>query len=201
MVETLVENIIIFIVLLNPTSKIILLASIEEEVTPALLVKISKQATITAICILVAFAFTGIFLLNTILRIELTALQTVGGIVLFMVGLRAMQKGEFFPMEYKSHIEDIASVPIAAPLIAGPATIAAAITQSAQFNPFIISLAIITASLVNCLLMMYSFKISRLLRKLHLINPMIRITGLLIASVGMNMALTGIKGFFEGFHV
>ncbi len=196
MADVLFENILIFIILLNPISKIILLASIEEEITPAMLVRISRQATVTAASILVAFAFLGLFILNTIFRIELTSLQAVGGIVLFMVGLRAMQKGEFFSLEYKSHIEEIAAVPIAAPLIAGPATIAAAVAQSAQFSPAVISLAIIIASLINMLLMMYSFRISSLLKKLHLINPLIRITGLMISSVGMNMALTGIRTFF-----
>ena len=201
MAEIILENVLIFVVLLNPISKIILLASIEEEITPPMLIRISRQATLTAVCILVAFAFLGLFMLNTMFRIELTSLQVVGGIVLFMVGLRAIQKGEFFSLEYRSHIEEIAAVPIAAPLIAGPAAIAAAIAQSAQFNPAVVSLAIIIASFINMVLMMYSFKISRLLKKFHLINPLIRITGLLISSVGMNMALTGVRSFFAGFNI
>ncbi len=199
--ETLFENVLIFLVLLNPISKVILLASLEEDITPELLARISKQATVTAVSILVVFAFLGLFILNTLFRIELSSLQVVGGIVLFLVGLRAMQKGEFFELDYKAHIEEIATVPIAAPLIAGPATIAAAIAQSAALNPAIISLAIVMASLINCVLMLYSFKIGRFLKRMHLIHPLIRITGLLIASVGMNMALGGVRHFFEGFHL
>ncbi len=196
MFKIFLENILIFTVLMNPISKVFLLASMEKEITVARLVQISREATVTAIVILVSFAFMGLFVLNTVFRVELSSLQVVGGIVLFLVGLRALQKGEFFNRQEQTKAEDLIIVPIAAPLIAGPATIAASIAQSAAFNPFVISLAIIGASLINYVFMIFSFRISRALRVLHLINPLIRITGLLIASLGMNMVMSGVKEFF-----
>ena len=198
MFKTLLDNVLIFTVLLNPISKIILLASIEKEITVSQLKTISKQATITAICILIAFAFAGLFILNSMFHIRLSSLRIVGGIVLFMIGLRALQKGEFFEPEYKKKTDNIAVVPIASPLIAGPATITAAITQSAIFNPYTVSIAIVISSLINYLFMVYSFKISKALRTLNLTNPLIRITGLMIASIGVDMAFSGIEEFFHG---
>jgi multiple antibiotic resistance protein len=201
MFKIFLENILIFIVLLNPISKVILLASMESEITVEKLVQVSRQATVTAVSILIIFAFMGLFILNTLFRIEYSSLRVVGGIVLFMVGLRALQKGEFFNSLDKPRTEDMVVVPIASPLIAGPATIAAAISQSALINPYIVSLAIIVASLINYLVMIFSFRISRVLRALHLINPLIRITGLLIASLGMDMVMSGIKAFFTGINL
>jgi len=204
MFKIFLENILIFIVLLNPISKVILLASMESEITVEKLAQISRQATVTAVSILILFAFMGLFILNSLFRIEFSSLRVVGGIVLFMVGLRALQKGEFFNSPGspgRPRTEDMVVVPIASPLIAGPATIAAAISQSALLNLYIVSLAIIAASLINYLFMIFSFRISRVLRALHLINPLIRITGLLIASLGMDMVMSGIKDFFTGINL
>jgi len=191
------ENFLFFIVLLNPVSKIVVLSSLGITNNFEELKNISLRATITAIIILFLFSFAGTFILKKIFRIEIYSLQIVGGIVLFLIGLRALQKGEFFELDTHKKIKDIAVVPIASPMIAGPATITASISQSAIFGPFITYISIFSALSVNFILMIFAGKINSFLKKYNLLGPLVRITGLFIASIGVNMALTGVKTFLK----
>jgi multiple antibiotic resistance protein len=147
--------------------------------------------------ILFLFSFAGTFILKKIFRIEIYSLQIVGGIVLFLIGLRALQKGEFFELDTHQKIKDIAVVPIASPMIAGPATITASISQSAIYGPFITYISIFSALSVNFILMILAGEINAFLKKYNLLGPLVRITGLFIASIGVNMALTGLKTFLK----
>jgi multiple antibiotic resistance protein len=191
------ENFLFFIVLLNPVSKIIVLSSLGVTNNFNELKNISLKATITAMIILFLFSFAGTFILKKIFRIEIYSLQIVGGIVLFLIGLRALQKGEFFELDTHQKIKDIAVVPIASPMIAGPATITASISQSAIYGPFITYISIFSALSVNFVLMILAGKINAFLKKYNLLGPLVRITGLFIASIGVNMALTGLKTFLK----
>ncbi len=190
-----IENFLIFIVLLNPVSKIVVLSSLGITKNFNELKNISIRATITSMIILLLFSFTGTFILKRIFRIEIYSLQIVGGIVLFLIGLRALQKGEFFELDTHEKIKDIAVVPIASPMIAGPATITASISQSAIFGPLITSISIVSALSLNFVLMILAGPINSLLKKYNLLGPLVRITGLFVASIGINMVLTGIKTF------
>lgn len=192
-----IENLLIFIVLLNPVSKIVVLSSIGIINNSSELKKVSLKATTTAMIILFIFSFAGTFILKNIFRIEIYSLQIVGGIVLFLIGIRALQKGEFFELDSKQKISDIAVVPIASPMIAGPATITATISQSAIYGPFITYLSIFSALIINFFIMITACQISSFLKKYNLLGPLVRITGLFIASIGINMALEGVKIFLE----
>jgi len=191
------ENFLFFIVLLNPVSKIIVLSSLGVTNNFNELKNISLKATITAMIILFLFSFAGTFILKKIFRIEIYSLQIVGGVVLFLIGLRALQKGEFFELDIHQKIKDIAVVPIASPMIAGPATITASISQSAIYGPFITYISIFSALSVNFVLMILAGEINAFLKKYNLLGPLVRITGLFIASIGVNMALTGLKTFLK----
>ena len=86
-----IENFLFFLVLLNPISKIVLLSSLGITHDFRELRNISFRATITAMVILLLFSFAGTFILKRVFRVEIYSLQIVGGIVLFLIGLRALQ--------------------------------------------------------------------------------------------------------------
>ncbi|MCM8804981.1 MAG: MarC family protein [Candidatus Omnitrophica bacterium] len=196
MKNIIVENFLFFIVLLNPISKIVVLSALNIIDNFEELKKISLRATLTAMIILFIFSFGGTFILKKIFRVEIYSLQIVGGIVLFLIGLRALQKGEFFEIEPQKKY-DIAVVPIASPMIAGPATITASISQSAIYGPFITYLSIFFALIVNFFIMIFAGEINNFFKKYNLLGPIIKITGLFIASLGINIALIGIKRFLS----
>jgi multiple antibiotic resistance protein len=190
-----IENFLFFLVLLNPISKIVLLSSLGITHDFRELRNISFRATITAMVILLLFSFAGTFILKRVFRVEIYSLQIVGGIVLFLIGLRALQKGEFFEIDTHQSVKDVAVVPIASPMIAGPATITASISQSAIFGPFITYISIFSALSFNLILMILASEINSFLKKYNMLGPLVRITGLFVASIGVNMALTGLRCF------
>jgi multiple antibiotic resistance protein len=198
MVDDILKNFLLFIVLLNPVSKILVLSVLIQNNSRYQLKYLALRSSLTALIILLIFAYAGTFLLREIFHIEIYSLQIAGGTILFLIGLHALQKGEFFAINTQQKLEDIAVVPIASPMIAGPATITASISQAALFGASAISLSIMGALIINFLIMIFAVEISEKLKRFNLMGPLIRITGLFVASIGVNMALTGVKSFLAG---
>ena len=190
----LLELSLYFLALLNPASKILFLASKEPAFTSRQIWHISYKSTIIALIMLLVFCVGGQFLLEHIFHIAIYSLKVAGGIVLFIIGFTAMRKGVFYQKEndeeYDS-IDDISIVPLAAPLIAGPGTITAAILFSAEYGLLSTSLALTMAVFVNFMFMLFSLGINKILRKLCITGPLIRITGLIVSAVAIQMIFNG----------
>ena len=84
-------------------------------------------------------------------------------------------------------------MPLAAPLIAGPGMIAAVIASAvARGFPLTIGSTILALG-VNFIFMVYARRINAGLGKLHLLGPVIRLTGLIIAAISVQMVLVGLR--------
>ncbi|MFA5646540.1 MAG: MarC family protein [Candidatus Ratteibacteria bacterium] len=197
MSEKLIKEILLFLVIFNPVSKIVILSALGESRGRLQLRNVSLGATATAGIILLTFAVAGTFLLQNVFQIKLYSLEIVGGLVLFLIGMHALQKGEFFETDPCSNVDlhDIAIVPIGYPMIAGPASITACITRTSMIGVSLTSIAIIAALGINLIIMLCSVHVGSLLRRYGLMGPFVRITGLLVASIGVNMALNGFGAF------
>jgi multiple antibiotic resistance protein len=195
MLSNFVNMSLFLLALINPISKIVVISVFPDTVDFRGIVKISVRSTIAALIMLVVFAVSGHFILHTVFHVELYAFQIVGGFVVFFYGFQALRQGVFFEADAHQNIMDLSIVPIASPLIAGPATITATISLCAQ-NPIPLVIAAIAAALaVNLIVMILARFISKPLEKINLMGALIRITGLFVASVGINLALSGIKTF------
>jgi multiple antibiotic resistance protein len=182
-----------FLALINPASKVFLLSSMKPPYSRRVLVRISAEATLTAFFILILLSTAGPFVLKMVFQVEIYSLEIAGGVVLFIVGLTAVRKGFFYEMDLHGGASDIAVVPLGAPLIAGPATMAAAISLASKYGASIISLSLTAALLVNFLIMLASSWLGKTLDHFHVLSPLIRITGLVVASVAVQMVLTGLS--------
>ena len=182
-----------FLALINPASKVFLLCSLEPRPSRRDLLKLSTQATVVAFIILFVLTGVGNFVLDQIFHVELYSLQLAGGIVLFIIGLSAVRHGRFYEGNVPGTQSDISIVPLGAPLIAGPGTITAAISIAASngFVPVIVALS--AALLVNFVIMIASCGIGDTLNRFHAIGPLVRITGLIVAAVAIQMALDGLS--------
>lgn len=196
MIGKLVTEVFLFLALINPISKIFILHILAKELKDKDLKKVVLKSSFFALLLLVAFAFGGTFILNRIFHISIESLQVAGGIVLVIIGLNALRKGVFFEVDMDKKLTDLAIVPIASPIIAGPATITASIVQSSVHGSFFVSGAMIIALGINSIIMYFAPRITSFLNKFNLGGALIRITGLFVASIGMNMILTGIGTFF-----
>lgn len=196
----ILENALYFLALLNPASKVLFLATYEPELTRKQIFELSWKSSGAAFLMLMLFELVGIFVLEKIFRIDLYALQITGGLVIFVIGWLAVREGRFFQKrenEMRQDFNELSIVPLAAPLIAGPGTITIVISYSALYGNLSCMISVAIALAVNFITMLFSLPISRLLHLLHLTGPLIRITGLIVAAVAVQMVLNGITEWLK----
>jgi multiple antibiotic resistance protein len=157
--------------------------------------KLALQVTaaVGTLCFLLFFYGTIVFRL---FGITLDSFRIGAGALLFVSALGLVQTKVPEP----GSDEDIAVVPLAMPIIVGPATIGtllvlgAEITNAAQKLLGCLALVLATLS-VGALLLAAGF-VERLLGK-KIINILSKVTGLVLASLAAQMIFTGIRNFFS----
>ena len=83
------------------------------------------------------------------------------------------------------------------PMIAGPGTITAVVTFPAQYGTLVTVAAIFAALGVNLIIMLYAKSIGKVLTKLNVMSALVRIIGLFIATIGIQMIFDGVTGFMK----
>ena len=195
-IKIIIENALYFIALLNPASKVMFLSTYEPKLTRKQIFELSWKSSTAALFILITLALFGEIVLSKIFRVELYSLKITGGIVLFMIGLVAIREGHFVNRDENQkqmNFTDLSLIPLATPLIAGPGIIAAGISTAAQYGVISVIISLFFGIFINFVIMLFSSGINKVLEKLHLIGPLIRLTGLIIAGVAAQMIINGIK--------
>ena len=197
--KTLFETTLYFLALLNPASKILFLSARQPALTNKELSHIAWRATMFAFGILLVFCICGNFLMVHVFRVELYALKLAGGLVLLLTGLNAVQKGIFYNQDANKIVSDdeLSVVPLAAPLIAGPGTIAITVSYSLEYGVGRTLLSLAIALLINTGCMLAAKAIARILDAMVMIGPLIRLTGLIIMAVAMQMMLSGASEWLQ----
>jgi len=132
-----ISSFITLLALINPVQKIFLINSLQERLSDKELRYISIKSSITAFVILVLFLFLGNVIFTYIFRIQLYSFRVTCGMVLLYSGWVALQQGVLINIGKDVRIQDISSVPIAIPMIAGPGTITATVTFPAQYGALV----------------------------------------------------------------
>ena len=145
--------------------------------------------------ILFTFAIGGDFVLKSLFNVNIYSLKIVGGIVLLLKGYQALSRGLFFETSATQRLEDVSIVPLASPMIAGPATIAASVSFPSIYGLSTVLLGIIAVVLFTGVVMFLSKRICSVLARFNIMGALIRITGLIVATIGTQMALDGIREF------
>jgi multiple antibiotic resistance protein len=186
------ESSLYFLALINPVSKVFLLSSMDPQYSRKELFSVTVKSNITALLILLALTGMGSFLFRVVFHVDIYSLKVAGGIVLFIIGLTAVRQGRFFEKSIEDSHNDISIVPLAAPLIAGPGTITAAIAFASNYGELVTMVSLTAAVFINFLVMLGSRRIGRTLERLSATGPLIRITGLIVAAVAVQMVLGGL---------
>jgi multiple antibiotic resistance protein len=186
-----ISSFITLLALINPVQKIFLINSLQERLSDKELRYISIKSSITAFVILILFLFLGNVIFSYVFRIQLYSFRVTCGMVLLYSGWVALQQGVLINIGKDVRIQDISSVPIAIPMIAGPGTITATVTFPAQYGALVTVLAVFAALAVNLVIMLYAKNIGRVMIKLNIMSPFIRIIGLIIATIGIQMIFDG----------
>ena len=194
-IKTFFSAFFAFLALINPIQKVFVVFSLQENYSRAELHRIVDKATVTAIGVLLLFLFQGEAILGYVFNLKIYAFQITCGIVLFYNGFVGLQKGAFLTIDKNTRMEELIAVPIAIPMIAGPATITAAVTMPAVYGRWMTIAAVILALLLNLLIMRNADRIGKFLVRQNMLMPLIRITALIVAAIGLQMILNGIETF------
>ncbi len=162
--------------------------------------RIIRRTSISVVVILLLSAYIGEYILS-LLGIDVYSFKIAGGIVLLMMSLEMLQArrpGTKYTEE--EHVEastkqDIAVVPLALPLLAGPGAISTVIMFSHRMHSFssmfLYSLIIVGVGAVVYVTMFFADELGDLLGNTGM-NIANRIMGLLLAAISVQFILEGL---------
>jgi len=189
-----------FFAIMNPIANTPVFMGLVEGRSEEAKKRIAWKACITAFLIVVVFVLLGKYIFE-LFGITIPAFKLAGGILLFYVGFEMLQskKSTIHSQEDVDQDEGIAISPLAIPIMAGPGTIVTAMNYTAN-NTFVHVGIIIAVFFVLVALTYVTFLFSGKIVKLigtNLITVIGKIMGLIIAIIGTDMAIEGIKIAFK----
>ena len=193
--KLLLSCFVAFFALVNPIQKVFVINTLQKQFDEKSTKTIAYRSSFTATIILLFFLLVGQIVFNYVFHIQLYAFQITCGVVLFYNGITGLQNGVFIKLDKDQSIKNIIAVPVAIPMIAGPATITAAVTFPAHYGHWVTIISILISLAVNLVFMIYATVIGRWLNKLNLMNSLIRIFGLIVATIGVQLVLNGVAGY------
>lgn len=149
--------------------------------------RIASQAMGTALIIAFCFMFVGQAVFN-FLHITSSDFRIGGGILLLVFAvLDLLKQGK--PAVHEPEIVGI--VPIATPLIVGPATLTTLLVLSTKFGHFVTTLALLANFVLLAFILLLSTEIQRIVSTKALL-AISKIITILLAAIAVNFIRTGI---------
>ncbi len=189
-----------FFAIMNPIAGIPVFVALTEGADDQAKERINKKATTIAFFIVFVFVILGKFIFE-LFGITIPAFKITGGLLIFYIGFEMLQSTKSSVKHLKTVAvnEEIAISPLAIPLLAGPGTIVTAMNFVTDAD--IVRIAVVLAIFgLMCFLTYLSFRLSDVIvEKIgkNVIGVFEKIMGLIIAIIGTNMVIDGIKIAFE----
>lgn len=194
--ELISSYVLTLILVMDPFGNIPLFITALKRVPQERRTKVLLRELFIALFIMMSFLFGGAKMLSW-LGIQKYSLSISGGIVLFIMSIKLVFNAA---MDEQAQInqkdEEPFLVPLAIPLIAGPASLSMLMILSAGAPEKVWSLftAVLIASVLNGAVLLLSFPISNILGKRGII-ALERLTGLIMVLISVNMMMVGISEF------
>ncbi|MGL4830394.1 MAG: YchE family NAAT transporter [Vibrio sp.] len=190
----------------NPVGIMPVFVSLTGHMTPEEKNKTAATANIAVAIILIIALLAGQMLLD-LFSISLDSFRVAGGLLLLSIAFSMMsgklgedKQNKQEKSEYISR-EQIAVVPLAMPLMAGPGAISSTIVYGARypnmFDTLGIILTVVAFSFCSWLLFRSAPYIVRLLGQTG-INVITRIMGLILGALGIEFIANGLRSLFPG---
>ncbi|WP_217125556.1 MarC family protein [Hydrogenophilus thiooxidans] len=195
MTNELLSLLVLLLILLDPVGNIPLLISLLRGVAHERRVHIIVRENLIAAALLVLFVFFGDWLLST-LRLTPAALEISSGIILFLIAVRMVFPSPTSAPEEAMRQEEPLIVPIAVPMIAGPAALATVLLTARQgFEPLTLILAILAAVAINTVALLAGERIAQRLGRAGM-AAMERLMGLILTTMAVQMLISGLRAAF-----
>jgi multiple antibiotic resistance protein len=155
-----IQGFVILFIIFDPIGNMPLFHSFTTSFSEDSKRRIVNRSVLIALLILVFFAVGGLFVFN-IFKISIDDFMIAGGVLLFILSVEGLLGREEARWMNR---EDIAVVPLATPLMAGPGAIYTVIyLMQPPYGPAVAFIAMIGNVVVQWLLLVYSDKVLRLI--------------------------------------
>ena len=185
------EAFVTLLVIMDPLGTAPIFISLTAGRKPAARRGAALQAAAAAGGLVVVFALFGRLILDY-LHVSVESLMIAGGLLLLLVALQMLRGEEFAQPE----TANIALVPLATPLLAGPGAIAAVMVLTKRYEDgagragvFLGILAVVVVVAIGLLL---ADQIARLLRP-SIIQLLTRVMGLLLSAIAVQFIVDAVK--------
>jgi multiple antibiotic resistance protein len=185
------EAFITLVVIMDPLGSAPIFISLTAGRTPGARRRAALVAAGAAGGLIVVFALFGRLILDY-LHVSVESLTIAGGLLLLLVALQMLRGEEMSQPE----TANIALVPLATPLLAGPGAIAAVMVLTKRYEdaPGMIGvlLGIVAAAVVVAVGLILADRIARLLHP-SVIQLLTRVLGLLLAAIAVQFIVDAVK--------
>jgi multiple antibiotic resistance protein len=184
------ESFVTLFVIMDPLGNIPYFVALTKGTEPARRRVQAIQAALAAGGLVVGFALFGRLILDY-LHISIESLSIAGGLLLLLVALQSF-RGESLPAEEATNV---ALVPLATPLLAGPGAIAAVMLLAGRYSDSAGRLGLIAGIggviLTVAVVLILAAQVSRLLRPAA-INFLGRVLALLLSAIAVQLIVNAI---------
>lgn len=200
-VQQFLTMLVPLLLIMDPLGNLVFFLMFTEKNSPSERAKVAAIASFTAFAILVFFGLTGDFVLR-FLGIGLPAFQLAGGFIFFIYALQMLRlipsgmKTSFEEQKEGMDKDNVALVPLATPLLAGPGAITAVLAWQQKIGgpltiPLLI-LTIVTACVTVYLVFRFGQRISGFLG-VGGTRVVTRLMGLLLAVIAVQFMVNGFQ--------
>ncbi len=201
--ETLQTFLTIFIpllIIMDPFGNLPLFLLFTKHNTPEEQNRTAAFSTMSAAFILVLFGLTGDFILR-FFGISLPAFQLAGGFIFFIYALQMLQ---LLPSSMKTTTEEeregvtkenVALVPLATPMLAGPGAITAVLVWKENPDHTVDPFSLFSAIIISCLIAYVVFRFGKLFSRIMGVGGIkvtTRLMGLLLSVIAVQFMLDGL---------
>ena len=199
-----ITSLVSLFVIVDPTGNVFPYLSLSSGVAPGQARGLAARACIYSFIILTFFVVLGRLVLK-FFGISLPAFQIAGGLVLFRIAFDMMEgRGHFNRLDTSSSLapgdyRDIALIPLAMPLLAGPGAISTVLVLTARSRTPLED-AILVAAIGLIMLLAYLFfrfahRVMGFLKETGL-RLLTRLMGLILAALAAEFVITGLRSAF-----
>jgi len=194
MLRTFGEAFVTLFVITDPIGNAPIFVSITRNLTPRQRQRAALRAVLAAGALIVGFAVFGELILRY-LHVSLGSLSIAGGLLLMLVALE-MLRGADFPGGDAEPPEDIALVPLATPLVAGPGAIATSIVlwrahPSTSGHVALLAAIVLAVACVGFVLLVAE-RVTRATSP-AILSFLTRVFGLLLSAIAVQLVVDGVR--------
>jgi multiple antibiotic resistance protein len=199
-----ITSLVSFFVIIDPTGNIFAFLALAAGAPAAAARRLAGRACFYSFLVLALFALAGRYIID-FFGISLAAFQIAGGLILFRISFDMLQgRGHFNRLDTASSLKpgdygDIALVPLAVPLMAGPGSITTALVLTSRAQTPAATLCVLLAALIILLVCYLCFRYAEGilgLCKESGLRLLTRIMGLILTALAVQFIIQGLGAAF-----